>query len=73
MNGPFGILRYPRRAMVSLPTVHVFESGEGAPIVLLHGLPSPPDDLEALAADLPGLRVLVPHLPGYGKTPAAPS
>lgn len=57
---------------VNEPDLHVFEAGQGAPVVLLHGMPSPPADLEALAADLPGCRVLVPHLPGYGQTPHAP-
>lgn len=52
--------------------LHVFDHGSGPPVVLLHGLPSPPADLEALASALPGMRVLVPHLPGYGPTPAAP-
>jgi 4,5:9,10-diseco-3-hydroxy-5,9,17-trioxoandrosta-1(10),2-diene-4-oate hydrolase len=58
--------------MTDLPTLHVFEAGRGPAVVLLHGLPSPPEDLEALAGDLPGLRILVPHLPGYGRTPASP-
>jgi pimeloyl-ACP methyl ester carboxylesterase len=53
------------------PALHVFEAGQGPPVVLLHGLPSPPEDLEALATELPGHRVLVPHLPGYGATPRA--
>jgi len=57
---------------VNEPDLHVFEAGEGDAIVLLHGLPSPPADLEALAPHLPGRRVLVPHLPGYGATPHAP-
>jgi pimeloyl-ACP methyl ester carboxylesterase len=54
------------------PDLHVFEAGCGEPVVLIHGLPSPPADLEALAHELPGRRVLVPHLPGYGATPPAP-
>lgn len=57
---------------VNEPDLHVFEAGEGPPVVLLHGMPSPPDDLEALAPELAGRRVLVPHLPGYGQTPHAP-
>lgn len=47
--------------MTDVPTLHVFEAGCGHDVVLLHGLPSPPEDLEALAADLPGLRIFVPH------------
>ncbi|MDB4938964.1 MAG: alpha/beta hydrolase fold protein [Labilithrix sp.] len=57
--------------MTDAPTLHVFEAGAGPAVVFIHGLPSPPEELEALAADLPGMRVLVPHLPGYGKTPAS--
>lgn len=57
---------------VNEPDLHVFEAGQGAPVVLIHGMPSPPGDLEALARDLPECRVLVPHLPGYGQTPHAP-
>jgi len=54
------------------PDLHVFEAGTGAAVVLLHGLPSPAAELEALAPHLAGRRVLVPHLPGYGGTPHAP-
>ena len=53
--------------------LHVFESGHGPDVVLLHGLPSPPHELEAVARELTGFRVLVPHLPGYGESPAAPT
>ena len=52
--------------------MHVFDHGDGTPVVLLHGLPSPPQDLERLAFALPGPRVLVPHLPGYGKSAPTP-
>lgn len=49
----------------------VREVGRGSrTVLLLHGAPSPAEDLmplaEALSADY---RVLVPDLPGYGKTP----
>lgn len=41
--------------------------GEGAPVVLIHGTPSPADDLMPLAERLAARhRVLVPELPGYG-------
>ena len=52
--------------------VHVFDRGAGRAVVFLHGLPSPPADLEGLAEELPSFRVLVPHVPGYGRSPAAP-
>src|SRR5689334_20761667 len=54
-----------------MSTLHVFDSGDGPPVVLLHGMPSAPSDFEGVAAELPGFRVLVPHLAGYGETPAA--
>ncbi|HVV50625.1 MAG TPA: alpha/beta fold hydrolase, partial [Polyangia bacterium] len=48
--------------------------GAGSPVVLLHGTPSAPDDFEPLVAALaPHRRVLVPHAPGYGRTPPAPA
>lgn len=52
--------------------LHVFEVGHGPDVVLLHGMPTPPADLEIIARELRGFRVLVPHLPGYGKSPATP-
>lgn len=46
------------------------DSGAGPAVVLLHGTPSRPDDFEPLVKVLARHhRVLVPHLPGYGKTP----
>ncbi len=52
--------------------LHIFETGRGPDVVLLHGLPTPPVELEAIASQLAGFRVLVPHLPGYGSSaPAA--
>lgn len=42
------------------------EKGNGAPVVLLHGLPSPPGDLKRLGEALSGSwRLIVPSLPGY--------
>lgn len=52
--------------------LHLDERGTGSAVVLLHGMPSAPEDFEPLVAALaPRHRVLVPHLPGYGRTPAA--
>ena len=52
---------------------HVDDLGSGPAVVLFHGMPSPPSDFEALVqALLPHRRVLVPHFPGYGRTPPAP-
>jgi 3-oxoadipate enol-lactonase len=51
------------------------DRGAGPAVVLLHGTPSLPDDFQLLVNVLARRhRVLVPHLPGYGKTPpdAAP-
>jgi pimeloyl-ACP methyl ester carboxylesterase len=48
----------------------VDDSGTGPAVVLLHGTPSAPEDfaplVDILARDR---RVLVPHAPGYGRTP----
>jgi 3-oxoadipate enol-lactonase len=50
--------------------VHVEDEGDGPCVVFLHGAPSPPDDMVALArAAAPGHRRLVPHMPGYDRTP----
>lgn len=52
--------------------LHVDVYGSGPDVVLLHGTPSSPSDFHALAAVLARRRrVLVPHLPGYGLTPAS--
>lgn len=49
----------------------VREAGRGSPVLLLHGLPSPAEDLLPLSAALAEQhRVLLPDLPGYGATPA---
>jgi pimeloyl-ACP methyl ester carboxylesterase len=46
------------------------DCGAGPAVVLLHGTPSLPDDFQPLVDVLARrYRVLVPHLPGYGKTP----
>lgn len=49
---------------------------EGAPIVLVHGFRGDHHGLEGLAralvARLPGTRVIVPDLPGFGESPAIP-
>jgi 3-oxoadipate enol-lactonase len=46
------------------------DCGAGPAVVLLHGTPSNPNDFQPLVKVLVRHhRVLVPHLPGYGKTP----
>lgn len=45
----------------------VHEEGEGHPVLLLHGLPSPPSDMLALGRRIGG-RLIVPHLPGYDQS-----
>ncbi len=51
-------------------SLHCDEHGTGPVVVLIHGTPSSVDDfaplIDALALDH---RVVVPHLPGYGRTP----
>jgi pimeloyl-ACP methyl ester carboxylesterase len=49
------------------------ERGSGEAVVLLHGVPTSPDDFAPLADALAdGHRVFVPHLPGYGRSPLDP-
>jgi len=53
--------------------LHVDDYGAGPAVVLLHGLPSAPEDFDPLVATLRrSHRILVPHLPGYGHTPPDP-
>lgn len=44
------------------------ESGKGAPVILLHGFPYDPRAYDAMVPLLPGCRVIVPYLRGYGPT-----
>jgi pimeloyl-ACP methyl ester carboxylesterase len=54
--------------------MHVEERGSGSAVVLLHGSPTAVTDFQPLATALATRhRVLVPHLPGYGETAAAPT
>jgi 3-oxoadipate enol-lactonase len=49
----------------------VWESGGGNSVLFLHGTPSPAADWLPIAEALaPRYRVLVPELPGYGRSPA---
>jgi pimeloyl-ACP methyl ester carboxylesterase len=48
--------------------MHFDEFGWGEPVLLLHGCPNPPDHLEPLARSLANnFRVLLAHLPGFGR------
>lgn len=57
---------------------HAWQYGpaDGAPILLVHGFRGDHHGLEGLAAELvrvlPGVRAIVPDLPGFGATPAVP-
>jgi len=44
------------------------ESGEGAPVILLHGFPYDPRAFDEMLPLLSGCRVIVPYLRGYGPT-----
>jgi len=44
------------------------ESGEGAPVILLHGFPYDPRAFDEVLPLLPGCRAIVPYLRGYGPT-----
>ena len=41
---------------------------DGVPVVLLHGFPYAPRGYDAMVPHLPGCRVIVPYLRGYGPT-----
>jgi 3-oxoadipate enol-lactonase len=61
--------------MVGALSLHIEDTGGTRPaVVLLHGVPSSPDDFAPLVESLvPRHRVLVPHFPGYGRTPPDPA
>ena len=63
---------FPRRRTVRITEVdtYVTETGEGAPIVLLHGNPDTHSVWSAVASRLTGFRCIAPDLPGYGKSVA---
>jgi pimeloyl-ACP methyl ester carboxylesterase len=44
------------------------ESGGGTPVILLHGFPYDPRAFDGMLPLLPGCRVIVPYLRGYGPT-----
>jgi pimeloyl-ACP methyl ester carboxylesterase len=44
------------------------DSGAGTPVILLHGFPYDPRAFDAMLPLLPGCRVIVPYLRGYGPT-----
>lgn len=60
--------RSPR--LMELPGVklHLAESGEGPPVLLLHGLGSSAFDYSRLAPLLPGFRLLMPDVRGHGQS-----
>ena len=54
--------------------MHIEETGSGPALVLLHGSPSPVDLFHPVADAFAAThRILTPHFPGYGKTPADPA
>ena len=59
---------------VRTPTLDIAyeESGEGAPVILLHGFPYAPRAFDGMLPQLAGCRVIVPYLRGYGPTRLLP-
>ena len=55
---------------VRTPTLDIAyeETGEGAPVILLHGFPYAPRAFDGMLPLLAGCRVIVPYLRGYGPT-----
>jgi pimeloyl-ACP methyl ester carboxylesterase len=63
-----GVACYCRSVVSS--ELHIVEAGTGEPVVLLHGIPSPPQHFRGLAAQLAtNFRVIIPHMFGYGDSP----
>lgn len=53
--------------------IHIDEIGHGPAVLALHGMPTSPRHMARLATPLAaGYRFLIPHLPGYGASPAMP-
>ena len=54
-----------------------FGDPDGRPLILVHGFRGDHHGLqgiaEGIAASLPGIRAIVPDLPGFGQTPAVPN
>jgi pimeloyl-ACP methyl ester carboxylesterase len=57
-----------KRIRTGLLEIAYEESGEGAPVILLHGFPYDPRAFDAMVPLLQGCRVIVPYLRGYGPT-----
>jgi pimeloyl-ACP methyl ester carboxylesterase len=55
------------------PTAAVVEGGTGQPLLLLHGWGATKELMLPIAQRLPGYRVIVPDLPGFGATESPPS
>jgi pimeloyl-ACP methyl ester carboxylesterase len=53
--------------------VRMFEGGDGPPVVLLHGFGGAAWNFTELAELLPGRRLLIPDLPGHGKSDPLPA
>ncbi len=66
------LAEHPRRHEVEVgeATLSVLRSGEGNPVVLIHGIPTGAELWRGLMGRLAtaGLRALAPDLPGYGST-----
>jgi len=60
----------PAIKRVRTPTLDIAyeESGEGTPVILLHGFPYAPRAFDGMLPQLAGCRVIVPYLRGYGPT-----
>jgi pimeloyl-ACP methyl ester carboxylesterase len=61
-----GLRARPRYLAVPGGTAHVLELGEGPPVLLLNGVGTPGAMWAPLAARLPGSRVYLVDLPGFG-------
>lgn len=59
-------------AAAEFPPAAVLVSGDGPPVLLLHGWGASKELMTPISQRLPGYRVIVPDLPGFGATEAPP-
>jgi pimeloyl-ACP methyl ester carboxylesterase len=53
--------------------IRVYEGGDGPPLLLLHGFGGAAWNFTLLAASLPGRRLVIPDLPGHGRSQPLPA
>ena len=57
---------------ISVGSMKVEDQGEGAAVVMIHGLGGTSNSFQTLISTLDGYRILRPDLPGAGRSPLRP-